>query len=199
MSQVLTVFSDLNTSPNWFLQAYEKGLMIAVIPFTSKILEPCQSSLAYQPPNPWTMGILGLLAEIYALPNLKMNLKFDIEVLYKNLGVDMKDVKATQLLRGRMREIEGNPDFSNKDLHTVAPVPPEPTGGALVMPMLSQPAVELPPELSAPVPHPAAANAASLSQVHFRHSLPLVAQLWLAGQSLMASLVWVSTSVMQFF
>jgi hypothetical protein len=29
--------------------------------------------------------------------------------------------------------------------------------------------------------------------------LPLVAQLWLAGQSLMASLVWVSTSVMQFF
>ncbi|CAK9208187.1 unnamed protein product [Sphagnum jensenii] len=155
-------------------QAYEKGLMIAVIPFTSKILEPCQSSLAYQPPNPWTMGILGLLAEIYALPNLKMNLKFDIEVLYKNLGVDMKDVKATQLLRGRMREIEGNPDFSNKDLHTVAPVPPEPTGGALVMPMLSQPAVELPPELSAPVPHPAAANAASLSQVHFRHSLPLL-------------------------
>jgi hypothetical protein len=122
-----------------------------------------------------------------------------LQVLYKNLGVDMKDVKATQLLRGRMREIEGNPDFSNKDLHTVAPVPPEPTGGALVMPMLSQPAVELPPELSAPVPHPAAANAASLSQVHFRHSLPLVAQLWLAGQSLMASLVWVSTSVMQFF
>jgi hypothetical protein len=45
-----------------------------------QILEPCQSSLAYQPPNPWTMGILGLLAEIYALPNLKMNLKFDIEV-----------------------------------------------------------------------------------------------------------------------
>jgi CCR4-NOT transcription complex subunit 1 len=26
------------------------------------------------------MGILGLLAEIYSMPNLKMNLKFDIEV-----------------------------------------------------------------------------------------------------------------------
>ncbi|KHG29327.1 CCR4-NOT transcription complex subunit 1 [Gossypium arboreum] len=61
------------------IEAYEKGLMIAVIPFTSKILEPCQSSLAYQPPNPWTMGILSLLAEIYSMPNLKMNLKFDIE------------------------------------------------------------------------------------------------------------------------
>jgi len=46
-----------------------------------QILEPCHSSIAYHPPNPWTMGILSLLAEIYNLPNLKMNLKFDIEVL----------------------------------------------------------------------------------------------------------------------
>ncbi|RLN39514.1 hypothetical protein C2845_PM01G21230 [Panicum miliaceum] len=61
------------------VEAYERGLMIAVIPFTSKILEPCHSSIAYRPPNPWTMGILSLLVEIYNLPNLKMNLKFDIE------------------------------------------------------------------------------------------------------------------------
>ncbi|KAK1305818.1 hypothetical protein QJS10_CPA10g00894 [Acorus calamus] len=46
------------------IEAYEKGLMIAVIPFTSKILEPCQSSLAYQPPNPWTMGILGMISTL---------------------------------------------------------------------------------------------------------------------------------------
>ncbi|KAI3874808.1 hypothetical protein MKW98_019381 [Papaver atlanticum] len=104
------------------IEAYEKGLMIAIIPFTSKILEPCQSSLAYQPPNPWTMGILGLLAEIYALPNLKMNLKFDIEVLFKNLGVDMKDVKPTSLLKDRSREVEGNPDFSNKDVTATQPL-----------------------------------------------------------------------------
>ncbi|KAL0654744.1 LOW QUALITY PROTEIN: hypothetical protein Bca4012_097435 [Brassica carinata] len=44
-----------------------------------EVLEPCQNSIAYQPPNPWTMAILGLLAEIYSMPNLKMNLKFDIE------------------------------------------------------------------------------------------------------------------------
>ncbi|RZC20257.1 CCR4-NOT transcription complex subunit 1 isoform D [Glycine soja] len=98
------------------MEAYEKGLMIAVIPFTSKVLEPCLNSLAYQPPNPWTMGILGLLAEIYSMPNLKMNLKFDIEVLFKNLGVDMKDVTPTSLLKDRKREFEGNPDFSNKDV-----------------------------------------------------------------------------------
>ncbi|VFQ85168.1 unnamed protein product [Cuscuta campestris] len=98
------------------IDAYVKGLMIAVIPFTSKILEACQSSLAYQPPNPWTMGILGLLTEIYTMTNLKMNLKFDIEVLFKNLGVDLKNVVPTSLLKDRVREVEGNPDFSIKDV-----------------------------------------------------------------------------------
>ncbi|XP_022944795.1 CCR4-NOT transcription complex subunit 1-like isoform X1 [Cucurbita moschata] len=103
------------------IEAYEKGLMIAVIPFTSKVLEPCQSSLAYQPPNPWTMGILGLLAEIYSMPNLKMNLKFDIEVLFKTLSVDVKEITPTSLLKDRKREIEGNPDFSNKDVGASQP------------------------------------------------------------------------------
>ncbi|XP_031259158.1 CCR4-NOT transcription complex subunit 1-like [Pistacia vera] len=103
------------------IEAYQKGLMIAVIPFTSKILEPCQSSLAYQPPNPWTMAILGLLTEIYLMPNLKMNLKFDIEVLFKNLGVDMKEVKPTSLLKDCVRAVEGNPDFSNKDIGASQP------------------------------------------------------------------------------
>ncbi|KAF4401859.1 hypothetical protein G4B88_013146 [Cannabis sativa] len=103
------------------IEAYEKGLMIAVIPFTSKVLEPCNVSLAYQPPNPWTMGILGLLAEIYSMPNLKMNLKFDIEVLFKNLNVDLKEITPTALLKDRKREVEGNPDFSNKDVGASQP------------------------------------------------------------------------------
>lgn len=104
------------------IEAYEKGKMIAVIPFTSKVLEPCHTSIAYRPPNPWTMGILGLLTEIYNLPNLKMNLKFDIEVLFKNLQVDMKDVKPSCLLKDRIREVEGNPDFSTKEI--IVPQPP---------------------------------------------------------------------------
>ncbi|XP_050387579.1 uncharacterized protein LOC126803899 isoform X2 [Argentina anserina] len=122
------------------IEAYEKGLMIAVIPFTSKILEPCQSSLAYQPPNPWTMGILGLLAEIYSMPNLKMNLKFDIEVLFKTLGVDLKEITPTSLLKDRNRELEGNPDFSNKDFGASQPQIAEVKSG--IIPPLNQ--VELP-------------------------------------------------------
>ncbi|KAL8129102.1 hypothetical protein V2J09_018257 [Rumex salicifolius] len=129
------------------IEAYEKGLMIAVIPFTSKILEPCQSSLAYQPPNPWTMAILSLLAEIYAMPNLKMNLKFDIEVLFKNLGVNMKDVAPTSLLKDRVRVFEGNPDFSNKDM-----VPSHPTieDKPVAVPLL--PSLDIPLEVTGP-PH----------------------------------------------
>ncbi|CAI0400959.1 unnamed protein product [Linum tenue] len=142
------------------VEAYEKGLMIAVIPFTSKVLEPCQSSLAYQPPNPWTMGILSLLAEIYSMPNLKMNLKFDIEVLFKNLSVDMKDITPTSLLKDRKREIEGNPDFSNKDVGPSQPqIVPEVKSvlvsplnpGELPLEVASPPSSTLLPQFAAPV------------------------------------------------
>lgn len=40
---------------------------------------------------------------------------FEFQVLFKNLGVDLKDVAPTSLLKDRVREVEGNPDFSNKD------------------------------------------------------------------------------------
>ncbi|PWA61468.1 CCR4-Not complex component, Not1, C-terminal [Artemisia annua] len=86
-------------------------LKIGVIPFTSKILESCKKSLAYQPPNPWTMAILGLLAEIHAMKNLKANLKFEIKILFKNLNVDLKEVTPSSLLKNRVRIVEGNPDF----------------------------------------------------------------------------------------
>ncbi|CAA2972771.1 Hypothetical predicted protein [Olea europaea subsp. europaea] len=95
------------------VEAYEKGLMIAVVPFTSKVLDSCSTSVAYRPPNPWTMGILGLFTEIYAMPNLKMNIKFEIELLFKNLRVDLKDETPTSLLKDRIREVVDNPDFSN--------------------------------------------------------------------------------------
>uniref|UniRef100_A0A0E0F0Y1 CCR4-Not complex component Not1 C-terminal domain-containing protein n=1 Tax=Oryza meridionalis TaxID=40149 RepID=A0A0E0F0Y1_9ORYZ len=146
------------------IEAYERGLMIAVIPFTSKILEPCQSSIAYRPPNPWTMGILSLLVEIYNLPNLKMNLKFDIEVLFKNLSVDMKDVKPSSLLKDRIRQIEGNPDFSNKDVSaSQAPVVAEVSSG--VMPTINH--VEPQPEINS------TSRATSLPNMLSQYAAPL--------------------------
>ncbi|KAJ0716338.1 putative MIF4G-like domain superfamily, CCR4-NOT transcription complex subunit 1 [Helianthus annuus] len=69
-------------------------------------------SVAYQLPNHWTMAILILLVEVYSMPNLKANLTFEIEVLFKNLNVDIKEVKPTTLLKDKSRMTEGNPDFS---------------------------------------------------------------------------------------
>ncbi|KVH97106.1 hypothetical protein Ccrd_000794, partial [Cynara cardunculus var. scolymus] len=146
------------------LEAYEKGLMIGVIPFISKILEPCQSSLAYQPPNPWTMGILGLLAEIHAMPNLKVNLKFEIEVFFKNLDMDLKAVPPSSLLKGRVRKFEGNPDFSNKDVgssqqHIVEEV------NSTMRSDVNQ--VELPPEAAVPT------YQGGHSHMLYQHAAPL--------------------------
>lgn len=68
-------------------------------------------------------------------------------MLFKNLGVDMKDVKVSQLLKGRPREIEGNPDFSNKDVaiaHPPALYPTESTSSSTA----SMAHVDLPSEAS---------------------------------------------------
>lgn len=66
-------------------------------------------------------------------------------MLFKNLGVDMKDVPPSCLLKDRKREIEGNPDFSNKD---VGPPQPQvvPEAKPAIMPSLNQ--VELPIEVA---------------------------------------------------
>jgi CCR4-NOT transcription complex subunit 1 len=110
------------------------------------------------------MGILSLLVEIYNLPNLKMNLKFDIEVLFKNLSVDMKDVKPSSLLKDRIRQIEGNPDFSNKDVSaSQAPVVAEVSSG--VMPTINH--VEPQPEINS------TSRATSLPNMLSQYAAPL--------------------------
>jgi hypothetical protein len=43
----------------------------------------------FKPPNPWTMAIMNVLAELHQEPELKLNLKFEIEVLCKNLSIDV--------------------------------------------------------------------------------------------------------------
>jgi CCR4-NOT transcription complex subunit 1 CAF1-binding domain len=40
-------------------------------------------------PNPWTMAMMNVLAELHREPDMKLNLKFEIEVLCKNLQIDI--------------------------------------------------------------------------------------------------------------
>jgi CCR4-NOT transcription complex subunit 1 len=110
------------------LEAYGRGAMIAVIPFVAKVVEPARGSRVWSPPNPWTVALLGLLAEIYAHPDLKLNLKFEVERLFKHLGVSLAETPHAGLLAGRERDRFANPDFvADKS----APAPPAPPmGGA---------------------------------------------------------------------
>lgn len=62
--------------------------------FCIQVLEPCRDNKVFKPPNPWIMGILSLCMEIYALDKLKLNLKFEIEMLFRNMNVTMDSVKV---------------------------------------------------------------------------------------------------------
>lgn len=69
--------------------ACEQGKMIAVLPFVGKILDATKDSKSYRPSNPWIVGIMALLAEIYAMDRLKLNLKFEIEMVFRSLGLQV--------------------------------------------------------------------------------------------------------------
>ncbi|KNC97024.1 CCR4-NOT core subunit CDC39 [Spizellomyces punctatus DAOM BR117] len=83
------------------LEGYDSGRLIVVIPFVCKVLEQCNASKVFKPPNPWLMAVMKLLAELYHFADLKLNLKFEIEVLCKNIKLDVKDIQPTSLLRNR--------------------------------------------------------------------------------------------------
>ena len=93
------------------LESYQTGHMIAVIPFIAKVLEPAKDSIIFKTPNPWTVAVLALLKEIYNERDLKLNLKFEMERLFKHLDVDIKDAKPSYLLHQRQRDRVNNPDF----------------------------------------------------------------------------------------
>lgn len=87
------------------LEAYHKGQqeLLYVVPFVAKVLESCDKSKVFKPPNPWTMSIMNVLAELHQEPDLKLNLKFEIEVLCKNLNIDVADLKPAVYLRDSER------------------------------------------------------------------------------------------------
>ena len=86
---------------DFLIEGADGDRLILAIPFLCKILEGCSKSKAFKPPNPWLMGIISLLAELYHFAELKLNLKFEIEVLCKALGLDLDEVEVANILRNR--------------------------------------------------------------------------------------------------
>ncbi|KAI8394298.1 CCR4-Not complex component, Not1-domain-containing protein [Radiomyces spectabilis] len=83
------------------LEGFDYNRLIVVIPFVCKVLEQCSKSRVFKPPNPWLMAIMRLLVELYESADLKLNLKFEIEVLCKSLSLELKDIDATSILQDR--------------------------------------------------------------------------------------------------
>ncbi|XP_061139907.1 CCR4-NOT transcription complex subunit 1 isoform X10 [Syngnathus typhle] len=85
------------------LEAYVKGQqeLLYVVPFVAKVLESSLRSMVFRPQNPWTMAIMNVLAELHQEHDLKLNLKFEIEVLCKNLSLDINDLKPGNLLKDK--------------------------------------------------------------------------------------------------
>jgi CCR4-NOT transcription complex subunit 1 len=108
------LYRDLNPK-ELLLEAYETGRLIAVVPFVAKILEAAADSPVFRPPNPWTVALLSAMRELYEVPDLKLNLKFEVEVLCKALSIDIKDIRQGTVLHKRRRPaLTSNPDFNLK-------------------------------------------------------------------------------------
>ncbi|KAK6062931.1 CCR4-Not complex component [Seiridium cupressi] len=97
------------------VEAYDTKRLIVVIPFVCKVLIQGVRSTVYRPPNPWLMDILHLLIELYHNGDLKLNLKFEIEVLCKDLNLDHKSIEPSQELSQHRAQIDEIADLTTAD------------------------------------------------------------------------------------
>ncbi|KAL3275904.1 hypothetical protein HHI36_020639 [Cryptolaemus montrouzieri] len=113
------------------VEAYHKGQqeLLYVVPFVAKVLESCAKSKVFKPPNPWTMAIMNVLAELHQEQDLKLNLKFEIEVLCKNLDIEVSQLKPAVYLKDpdRIRKIEYQLSQQNKKEASLSQVAPTQT------------------------------------------------------------------------
>ncbi|KPL94018.1 CCR4-NOT transcription complex subunit 1-like protein 1, partial [Sarcoptes scabiei] len=91
LAQNKPILSDNLDLRNLLIEAYHKGLqqLQYVIPFVTRVLLGCGKSKVFRPPCPWTVKLLKILGELHAEPDLKLNLKFEVEVLCKNIDIDL--------------------------------------------------------------------------------------------------------------
>lgn len=72
------------------IDSYSRGCIASVLPFICKILENVKGGY-YYPPNPWTNNILYALAEIHSLANNSNSHMFEVELLFKQLELNLDD------------------------------------------------------------------------------------------------------------
>lgn len=81
------------------VEAFDFKTLHLIIPFVCKILDQASHSKVFRPPNPWVLGVIKVLVELYECADLKLNLKFEIEVLLNSFDMTVKDVEPSTLVR----------------------------------------------------------------------------------------------------
>ncbi|EYC32927.1 hypothetical protein Y032_0002g514 [Ancylostoma ceylanicum] len=101
------------------MEAYYKGQqeLLFVVPFIAKILFSCGKTQLFSATCAWIRSILKVLAELHNEPDLKINLKFEIEVLCKELSVDLESLPVEGILKDTDRLVRVTQQLS--DLKTL--------------------------------------------------------------------------------
>nr|CAB3232164.1 CCR4-NOT transcription complex subunit 1 [Phallusia mammillata] len=109
------LFDDIELK-SLLYEAYSKGAqeLLYVVPFVAKVLESVGKSKVFKPPNPWTDAIMSALVELHMEQDLKLNLKFEVEVLCKNLQIEINDIKPSYYLRDPDVKLKIECQLSNK-------------------------------------------------------------------------------------
>ena len=95
--------------------AYQSGKLIGIMAFVAKILEEAATTTVFAPPNPWVMGIMSTLRALYELPDTKLSLRFEVEVLCKKLRLSLQDLRIDpRVARAPAPTLANNPDFNFK-------------------------------------------------------------------------------------
>jgi CCR4-NOT transcription complex subunit 1 len=76
-------------------EGYKTQRLIIVIPFVCKVLGEGKKSTVFKPPNPWVMDIIKNLIGLYDRAEIKLNQRFDIEVLCRELELDHKTIEPS--------------------------------------------------------------------------------------------------------
>ncbi|KAK9494501.1 hypothetical protein V1508DRAFT_402857 [Lipomyces doorenjongii] len=98
----------------------EIGRVRVVVGFTCKVLEQADNSVVFKASNPWVMGVLRALREVYEYKVGDAMWKSDIEGLFKTLGVDMAEVattpRATRVHGAHTDDVVANFDLLSKTI-----------------------------------------------------------------------------------
>lgn len=97
------------------IEAHDTKRLILVIPFVCKVLIQGADSVVFRPPNPWLMDIINLLIDLYHHAELKLNLKFEIEVLCKGLNLDHKSIEPSGEILNRTASFEEPTEILHQD------------------------------------------------------------------------------------